>query len=245
MRRSEDALVTWTKRFHWPVSVAALLVLPAVAIDASEAGGSLATLAEVLNRVIWLVFAAELAVLLAVAPDRRSWLGRNPLSIMIVVLTPPFAPAVVQGFRLARLLRVLRLLRLYRTLSIGRGLLGERGLQWAAVLAAATVIGGGAAFVEIEPGQHLSFVDGLWWAITAVTTVGYGDLSPHTPAGRLVGVAVTVTGVGFVALLTGSLARRFLVQTEEAADARVLDVLDDVVQRLERIEARLAEQEQP
>jgi voltage-gated potassium channel len=63
-------------------------------------------------------------------------------------------------------------------------------------LAAACVLGGGALFAWT---QHIAFTTGLYWAITTATTVGYGDVIPHDPAGRLVASAVMLTAIPLLA----------------------------------------------
>jgi hypothetical protein len=72
--------------------VAALLVVPVVALDETQHGGALGTLAAVLDWAIWSAFAAELMVLLIRTPDRGGWRWRHPLDASLVVLTPPFLP---------------------------------------------------------------------------------------------------------------------------------------------------------
>ena len=67
-----------------------------------------------------------------------------------------------------------------------------------------TVIVGGALFSIAE--KEGSWIDGMWWAIVTLTTVGYGDYSPATVAGRWVAVFVMAGGIGTVATLTGILA---------------------------------------
>ena len=100
--------------------IVALLVIPDVAIEASDVTGSWARVALVLNWTVWITFAIALVTTTIAAGDRWRWLRSRPLDVAIVVLTPPFAPAVLLGFRLARLLRFLRLLRLARTANLTR-----------------------------------------------------------------------------------------------------------------------------
>ena len=78
----------------------------------------------------------------------------------------------------------------------------------------ATVIVGGALFSLVEP--DADWIDGMWWAIVTLTTVGYGDYSPETLAGRWVAVFVMAGGIGAVAILTGMLA-------DEIREARIHD----------------------
>ncbi|MGD0925771.1 MAG: ion channel [Streptosporangiaceae bacterium] len=87
-------------------------------------------------------------------------------------------------------------------------------------LAVACVLAGGALFAMT---QHIAFTTGLYWAITTATTVGYGDVTPHTPAGRLVASAVMLTTIPLLAsvfaLVTGAAAaagvRRVLALVRE------------------------------
>jgi hypothetical protein len=77
-----------------------------------------------------------------------------------------------------------------------------------------TVIVGGGLFSLVE--KDSSWIDGMWWAIVTLTTVGYGDYSPATVAGRWVAVFVMAGGIGTVAILTGLLA-------DEIREARIHD----------------------
>jgi voltage-gated potassium channel len=135
------------KRFELPVLVAALLVIPVIAIEQSATGDHWKTLAGILNWLIWLVFLAELLAMLAVVPKRWEWLRRHPLEVAIVVLTPPFLPASLQA---ARVLRLLRLLRLVRLAPLARRFFSLEGVRYAALLALVTALGGGAAFSAAE-----------------------------------------------------------------------------------------------
>jgi voltage-gated potassium channel len=224
-----------------PLMIAAALTLPMVAITESETGGWLEALAHVLNWVTWTAFLVELVVMLAVVPDRRAWLRRNPLDLIIVVLTPPVLPPGLQGLRVLRLLRMLRLLRLTQ---LSRDVFSLRGLHYAALLSVLTVVGGGALFVAFEKqNQHLDAWDGIYWAVTTMTTLG-SNIFPTTTGGEIVSVFILIVGIGFVALLTGAFAQRFLgpeiAEVEEELEAEQLSAETVALRELRAVREQLA-----
>jgi hypothetical protein len=90
-----------------PLIVAALLAIPTIVVQESDLGRAWELLGTAMDWLIWVVFAANLIIMLAVVPNRRRWLVQNPLDLLIVVLTPPFLPVT---FKLARVLPIVRLL---------------------------------------------------------------------------------------------------------------------------------------
>jgi voltage-gated potassium channel len=86
----------------------------------------------------------------------------------------------------------------------------------------------------VDTGDFATFWDGVWWAVVTVTTVGYGDLYPHTVPGRIVAIALMLVGIGFLAVLTATVASHF-VQVDSADDGR------EILETLKRVEADLAE----
>jgi voltage-gated potassium channel len=222
------------RRLQWPMLVAALLVVPAIVIEQSEAGGLLNTIAVVINWLTWLAFLAEAALMLRVVDDRWRWIRDHPLEVAIVLVTPPFLPPSLQA---ARIFRLLRLLPLLRAGLLARRLLTTEGVRDVAVLALLTVLGGGAAYAAVETDQDLSTWDGVWWAVVTVTTVGYGDTFPTTEAGRAIAVVVMLVGIGFLAVLTAAAAERFMRGREaEQQRAELQDRLDEIAARLAALE---------
>lgn len=223
---------------------AALLVIPTIVIEDSATGAPWSVVAGILNWTTWLAFLVEVIVMLTVVPDRRAWIRSHPLDLAIIVLTPPFASALMQGMRAIRLLRLTRLLRLARIFMGMRNMFTLTGIKWAATLGLAIIVGGGAAFTAVETGQHLSAWDGLWFSVTTATTVGYGDVSPQTDGGRIIAMIIMGFGIGFIALLTGALAERF-IRADVEADVDVIEAEEaDLLRELGLIRERLFELEE-
>jgi voltage-gated potassium channel len=233
-------------RFMDPIlMVAAILTLPAVVIPESTPDTTLATIAEVLNWATWIPFLVEVVVMLAVVPDRRRWLRENPVEVAIVVLTPPILPPGLQALRIMRLLRLLRLARLT---GLARRIFSLQGLHYAALLAILTAVAGGAAFAGFEDSHNYTTWEGIYWAITTMTTLG-SNVQPTTTGAEILSVVILLVGISFVALLTGAIAQRFLgpelaeVEAEleegQSAEAIALRQMRDLRDQLQGLEVSL------
>jgi voltage-gated potassium channel len=208
---------------------AAILTVPSVILDVVEGlPHTVAVLAHILNWAVWSVFLLTLVVALVRAEHPWQALRANPILPVVVVLTTPIAPAGLQMFRL------LRLGALLGAAHHAQRVFSLQGLRYAAIGLGIVVIGGGAVFSAVEhTSQHLSFQEGVWFAIETVTTVGYGDIVPHTEAGRAVAVVVMISGIGTAALVVGAASQRFVNGDEDPA-ADTAAVADPTMADLQR-----------
>ncbi|KGX89426.1 ion transporter [Pontibacillus halophilus JSM 076056 = DSM 19796] len=79
------------------------------------------------------------------------------------------------------------------------------------LMTAILVVVSSALITFIEPNQFETFYDGLWWVMTTVTTVGYGDYSPATGAGRWVAIFLYIFGIGLIGVVIGKIIDGFSV----------------------------------
>jgi voltage-gated potassium channel len=225
------------QRLERPLLVVAALVIPALVLEESDVGPTWHAIASVLNWGIWLAFAAELVAMLAVVRDRRGYLLHNPLRLVIVVLTPPFLPSLFQGLRALRLLRLLRLLWLAPMFKLAFTL---RGLQYASVFALLVVFAGAAAFENAQPDK--TYFDGFYWAVSTMTSVGYGDELPTTVAAKVIAMVLMVVGVGYFAVITGAIAERFIERgEEEELEELQAEEPDELLAQVDRLALRARE----
>jgi voltage-gated potassium channel len=218
----------------------AVLVLPSILIEAvaSERDPVWAIIGEGLDWFIWVGFALSVAGALVVARDKRSALRSHAIDVVLVVLTPPIVPEAWQALRALRTLRILRLLlagfRLHRHM---RRLSRKNVVGPAAVVLLVAMLCAATAVSVLEPEHVPSVGQGMWWALSRATALGDGGVSVTTLPGRLVEILVVVSGLAFLSLITAAIATVF-VQSEEAVDPE-LSKLDEIIQRLDRLEARL------
>ena len=226
---------------EWPMGVLALLVIPVLVMEDRATSPELRDAARAINWIIWVAFAAEF-VLRWAADRTRSFPRRAWFDLLLIVLTPPFGvPDAMQGIRSLRLLRLLRLIRAFGVAGMGLRLVhrhfGRQKFHYVLAIAGATVLLGAVGFFALESGENSAvrhFGDALWWAISTVTTVGYGDITPVTPEGRLIAVVLMLTGIGVIGVFTATVAS-LLFKEEKAGSPEMTEILA----RLERIEKRL------
>lgn len=218
----------WEHRFELPVVVAALATIPLLVLEHQPLGDPGRTLVRIGDWIVWAVFALEALVLLSLAPSRRRWLVGHPFDVAIVLLTIPIIPGAVQALRVLRLLRLLRLARLG---PIVRRSFSLDGLRYGSFLALVVMLAGGEAFSQVE---HVGLGDGIYWAVSSMTTLGYR--LPRTPGGKVVEAVVNVVGVAFFAVITGAIAQRFLASEVAEIEEEMGDVEEEVGEVEELIE---------
>ena len=250
------------RRMSVLVVTAAAAVIPLLVMEEQFTGSAAVFWLHVADWAIWGVFAAELAVMLIVTPNRRAYLRCAWLDVCIVVFTVPLVPYLLASLRLARLgrlIEVLRLLRLLRLAAIANRaatlihrIFGRSGLSWLLASLIVLVVVSGTLFSYLEEGRNVP--EGIWWAIVTATTVGYGDVVPNSGLGRLVATVLMIAGISFIALLSAATAARLVeLETEEGheqllegirgqsnREQEMRDELREMNERLARLEELLA-----
>jgi len=134
---------------------------------------------------------------------------------------------------------------LLRAVDAVQDVLKRHKLGYTLLIALVVVVGSGllvATIEEASPDRNIkSIPDGLWWAVTTITTVGYGDRFPVTPIGRAIGAGVMILGIGLFGLLAASLASLLV---EKDLEREIDPQISDMNERLERIEGLLRERRQ-
>ena len=195
---------------------------------------------------IWAVFGLELSVRTYLSERRLAYLIQHWYDVLIVVV--PF----LRPLRVVRSVRALRILRLGRMVPFvvrattdARAILRRRGLQYVLAFGFMAIFASAGAVYLVERsdgGDIDDFGTALWWAMTTMTTVGYGDVVPVTPAGRGIAVFLMLVGISFFSWVTANIAA-FLVEFggKQTRSVTVADVMD----KLEALEREIRSLRQP
>ena len=146
--------------------------------------------------------------------------------LIVLVFIPHLHGGWLAGLRALRLFRLFKLARYVSAFAIVGAAVRRAGAPLLAALcvAAAQLYISAMLLYFIEgannPESFGSITRSLWWAVVTLTTVGYGDVYPHTVLGRVVAGVVAVTGIGIVALPTAILASSFAEEFRERYEAR-------------------------
>jgi voltage-gated potassium channel len=148
----------------------------------------------------------------------RSFFALVDLVAVLPAVLGFFGAADFRVLRLLRLLRMLKLIRHSTTFGLLFAVLREEARSVSAllfVLLLTVTISGSLMYMlenDQQPESFTSIPAAMWWAIETLTTVGYGDMVPVTIAGRIVGGAVSIIGIGTLALFSGLITVGFLDQ---------------------------------
>ncbi|MEH3140201.1 MAG: ion channel [Mycobacterium kyogaense] len=233
----ETKLQAWERRAEWPLAVAALLFLAAYSAEvlALPSGAALAAI-HVVSLVTWTMFIVDYLVRLSLAEQRWRWFWRHLFDLAIVALP------------ILRHLRLLRLLTLITVLNraVGHAIRG-RVAMYTVGGAVLLIYVSSLAVLQAErhyPHAHIThFGEALWWAMTTITTVGYGDLTPVSPTGRVIAVLLMIGGISLLGSITATLASWIVerVADEDTAAQQVTTAhLDTLVQEIAQLREEVA-----
>jgi voltage-gated potassium channel len=245
-----SAFDRFTRVVEWPMAILALAVVPALILEDNATTPQVATAAVTVNWIIWLGFCGEYVAKLALAPSRPAYVRQAWFNLVIIILSPPFVVPdslqAVRGLRAVRLVRLIRLVRAFAVAGMGlrllRSLLRHRRFEYVLMVAIAVVGLGALAIYVVESDTNAavdSIGDALWWAVVTATTVGYGDVSPVTPEGRLIAVVLMITGIGVIGVFTATVASMFFEHEAGTDTARLEARLTRVEDKLDRLLAHI------
>jgi len=186
---------------------------------------------------ILLIFAADYFLRLYLSKIRIRYIKRNVFDLIAII---PFS-VFFRLFRIGHLIRIIRITRVTRVTrffrsaiflrkfhELSRSFINTNGLVYVIYLTITSVFLGAVAIYYVESGKTVdSFADALWWSFVT-TTVGFGETSPESGIGKIIAAVLMLTGIGFIGMLTGTIATFFLSPKSKVVEehSRVLDLSD-------------------
>lgn len=239
MVEDEPRIAAWDRRADWPLTGLAVTFLGLYAwlvLDTGLGPGARSVLDGMLT-AIWAVFGLDYLIRIGLA-DRRWRFVRSHLLDLAILLLPMFRP--------------LRALRVVTVISVLNRQLRDdfRGRVTIYIVATVGLLGFVAALAVLEAERDApeasitSFGEAVWWTITTISTVGYGDRYPVTVEGRLVAATLMVAGIALLGVVTASIATWFvenLRRAGERAAEQVSEEVEEVSTDVEATQAQLAD----
>ncbi len=223
---------------QWPLVAAAVVFLVAYTwhVLAPDTSPGRVLGVNALMWAIWGLFALDYVVRLALAQRKLRFVRRNVLDLVVVVLP------IFRQLRLLRVVTVLTALNRAASGSVRRNVGIYTG-------GSALLLGYCAALAVLETERGVqgasitTFPNALWWTITTMTTVGYGDYAPVTARGKIIAAGLMLGGIALLGVVTASIASWFVEHIQGAEESRKESQLQEraILEELHTVRAELAE----
>lgn len=171
-----------------------------------------------IDNIIYGLFVIDYIVRFIIADKKKEFFKGNIFDLVAII---PFNSAfrIFRILKFSKLLRFAKFTKLFRIGSVSarmltkiKKFLNTNGFKYVLMLSGASVLAGTLGMMHFE---QMTFQDALWWSFVTATTVGYGDLSPSTNAGRIIASLLMLVGIGLIGSLTSSITSFFLHSDEE------------------------------
>jgi voltage-gated potassium channel len=217
--------------------IAALLIQTVFPIDPS-----LELLLERVDFFVCIIFLADFAIRFRQARSKLRFMRWGWIDLLSSI--PLWEP--LRWGRSVRVVRILRVLRAFRSMrhlfaflyrDRTKGTLATAGLAVCLL-----IIGASIAILIVEKGENSTIktpFDAIWWSVSTITTVGYGDAIRSTIEGKVVAMILMVAGIALFGVFTGLFARLFIDADAKDTSAELSDVMRElqvIREKLERME---------
>lgn len=184
------------------------------------------------DKSILVIFWVDYLMRLYKSENKVYFITHNLFDLLAII---PF-DSIFYFFRIFRVLRLLKLLKLLRVIGfIGKfqvkfkRFISTNGFIYLISITIGIILLGAGVYSVAE---GVNYLDSVWWAVATITTVGYGDISPHTEIGRAVAIILMITGIGLIGSITSTVTAYFMNENDSTDSSEVKQELAEIKEML-------------